>query len=74
MGKQIPFHLPSSIFEKKWTKETHKRNETPPITDTEGALEGVTEAAKEPLECPTNWDVGVGGRTPIWGGVGLVKQ
>lgn len=23
MGKQIPFHLPSSIFENKWTKETH---------------------------------------------------
>lgn len=61
MGKQIPFHLPSSIFENKWTKETHtKEMKLPSVKDTGGVLEGVTEAAEEPLEVPP--------QTGVWGG------
>lgn len=32
------------------------------------------EAAEEPLEVPPQLGRGVGGRTPIWGGMGLVEQ
>lgn len=35
MGKQIPFHLPSSIFENKWTKETHTKEMKFPLSETQ---------------------------------------
>lgn len=61
MGKQIPFHLPSSIFENKWTKETHTEEmKLPSVKGTEGCLEGVSRAVEEPLEVPP--------QTGVWGG------
>lgn len=71
MGKQIPFHLPSSIFENKWTKEIHtKEIELPSVKDTEGVLEGVTEGYRRaPKSAPTNW--GVGWEVEPQSGVGL---
>lgn len=78
----FPARLPSSIFENKQTKETEKpkikkKDKHPPhhpVKDT-GKVKGeVEEAAEKPLEVPPQAGRGVGGRTPIWAGVGLVEQ
>lgn len=59
--------------QKKKNKKEKKTN-TPSVKDTGKVGGGVEEAAEKPLEVPPQLGRGVGGRTPIWGGVELVKQ
>lgn len=46
----------------------------PPSSKDIRVLERVEESAEEPLKVPPQLRCGVGGRTPIWGRVGLEKQ
>lgn len=52
-------------------KKKKKKEKHPSVKDTGKGQKGV-EAAEEPLEVPPQLGCGVGGRAPIWGGVGLV--
>lgn len=52
-----------------------QRQSAPSVKDTgKVGVKGVEKLQRSPPEVPPQLGRGVGGRTPIWGGVGLVEQ
>lgn len=78
-GQTDPFPacLPAASLKtnrRRRQKNQKKKTNTSSVKDTGKVGGGVEEAAEKPLEVPPQLGRGVGGRTPIWGGVELVKQ